>query len=34
MQFKIENADVDKNAAGDKVFDRFLGIEIDGQPGR
>lgn len=32
MQFKIENADVDKNAAGDKVFDRFLGIEIDGQP--
>ena len=32
IQFKIENADVDKNAAGDKVFDRFLGIEIDGQP--
>ena len=31
LQFKIENADVDKNAAGDKVFDRFLGIEVDGQ---
>lgn len=32
LKFKIENAEVDKNAAGDKVFDRFLGIEIDGQP--
>lgn len=32
LKFKVENPDVDKNAAGDKVFDRFLGIEVDGKP--
>ena len=31
LGFKIENTEVDKNAAGDKVFDRFQGIEVDGQ---
>ena len=31
LKFKIENAEVDKNAAGDKVIDRFQGIEVDGQ---